>query len=296
MAVTPYVARAAYLGDGGTTSNDALFRSWGSMINAALSGIGLVQASDTGQINWTTVTWPGTVSTAAGYEIWRFNDSLQSTAPVFVKVEYGRWTGFTFSVYALWITIGTGTNGAGTITGTSTTRTVYTFGSPVQTIFGMQDTDDCSYSMAIQYHGSTGNHTLVFERTRNVDTLAPDSRGVFFYGLMNTNNSSMISGSYQFHAIDFVNALSTTTGSWLGNFVEATGAWTASGTTVAQEQYWGMNGSLSPLVGMAAYPVNGLATGGRYTITRRDSKTRTYLCTGMRINSSTLGYELVRIG
>lgn len=102
-------------------TTDAGFRAWGSELSTNLQAVGLVKTADTGQINWATVTRPGT-STAAGYEIYRFNDALQGTAPVFLKLEYG--TGSTVSNPQLWLTVGTGSDGAGTITGTVVSRTV----------------------------------------------------------------------------------------------------------------------------------------------------------------------------
>lgn len=101
-------------------TNDGTFRAWGSELSARLAAIGLVQTSDTGQINWTTVTRPA-INTAAGYEIWRFNDSLQGSSPIFLKVEYGTATGAVTNPF-VWITAGTGTNGSGTLTGSVTNR------------------------------------------------------------------------------------------------------------------------------------------------------------------------------
>jgi hypothetical protein len=95
----------AYLGD------DATFRTWGSGLAAQLAAIGLVKTADTGQINWATVTRP--VSALAGYEIWRFNDTLQATKPVFVRVDYGALGDRPW----LEVRVGTNTNGAGTLTG-----------------------------------------------------------------------------------------------------------------------------------------------------------------------------------
>ena len=48
------------------------------------------------------------------YEMYRFSDSLQATKPVFIKVEYG--TGSTIGQPTVKLTVGTATNGAGTIT------------------------------------------------------------------------------------------------------------------------------------------------------------------------------------
>lgn len=92
----------------------ANFRVWGAELSGMLDTIGFTKSSDTGQINWATVTRPG-VSTSAGYEIRYLNDSLNGTAPIRVKLEYG--TGTSAAYPNMWITIGTGSDGSGTITG-----------------------------------------------------------------------------------------------------------------------------------------------------------------------------------
>lgn len=98
--------------------SDATFREWGSEFNTKLAAAGLVQTSDTGQINWTTVTRPGT-NTDAGYEVWKLNDSLFSTAPIYIRFDYG--TSGSATQPSIKATVGTGTNGAGTLTGTALT-------------------------------------------------------------------------------------------------------------------------------------------------------------------------------
>lgn len=99
-------------------TSDAGFRAWGSGFAALLAAAGMVQAADSGQINWTTVTRPG-VSTAGGYEIWHNSDSS-----MFLKLEYGTGTGTT--IPQMWVTAGTGSNGSGTITGQTNTRAIWT--------------------------------------------------------------------------------------------------------------------------------------------------------------------------
>lgn len=98
-------------------TSDATFRAWGSAVSANLAAVGLVQTADTGQINWATVTKGG--GGVAGYEIWRFNDALQASAPVFMKIGYG--TGNLTSVPAIFLQVGTGSNGSGGLIGTVTT-------------------------------------------------------------------------------------------------------------------------------------------------------------------------------
>lgn len=115
---------------------DAGFRAWGSELAAKMAAAGLVQTSDTGQINWVTVTRPGT-NTDAGYEIWQMNDTPQGTAPVYFRIDYG--TGTAATAPRIKITSGTGSNGSGTITGTAlTTARICGTGAPLSAVIAYQ--------------------------------------------------------------------------------------------------------------------------------------------------------------
>lgn len=98
-------------------ATDAEFRAWGSWISGRLAAAGWVKTADTGQIDWTTVTAAAGVR---GYEVWRMADGLQATAPIFMKLEYGA----TGAVCAIWYTFGAASDGAGNLTGTTTTRKI----------------------------------------------------------------------------------------------------------------------------------------------------------------------------
>lgn len=101
-------------------STDAAFRTWvAEIITALVTTCGVTQTADTGQINTATVT-RAAINTAAGYVILRFNDTAQSTSPIFIKLEFG--SGSATTEPSMWITVGTGSNGSGTLTGTTTTR------------------------------------------------------------------------------------------------------------------------------------------------------------------------------
>ena len=100
-------------------TSDATFRTACSGIHTAITAVNIIQTADTGQINWGTVTRPGVGYTSAGYEIFRFNDSLQATSPVFIRLDYGVSSRTDF--LGVWLTVGTGTNGAGTLTGNIST-------------------------------------------------------------------------------------------------------------------------------------------------------------------------------
>lgn len=97
-------------------TSDANFRAFGSQMSNYL-GMFLRRTADTGQINWTTVLKPSAVWTVVGYEIYAFKDPLQSQQPLFIKIGYGSGAVFTNQQMQLQITLGTGTDGAGNLTG-----------------------------------------------------------------------------------------------------------------------------------------------------------------------------------
>lgn len=102
-----------------TNSSDANFRAWGSYLSARLAAVGLVQTGDTGQINWTTVLTPAGINTYQGYEVWRFNDTLQATSPVYIKIQYGE--GSAVDGPGIRVQFGSGSDGAGNLTGNVST-------------------------------------------------------------------------------------------------------------------------------------------------------------------------------
>ena len=94
--------------------DDVTFREWGLELNTKLAAAGLVKTADTGQIDWATVVRPAG-SGDGGYEIWRMNDAMQATAPVFFRIDYG--TNTSLSSPRIHITTGTAVNGAGVLSG-----------------------------------------------------------------------------------------------------------------------------------------------------------------------------------
>ena len=165
-------------------STDAEFRAWGSELSTKLTTVGLVKTSDTGQINWTTVTRPG-VNTAAGYEIWRFDDTLQATAPLVLKIEYG--TANSAATPSMWVTVGTGSNGSGTIIGQATARQQVTAPQAVGA------SSYPSYLCALAGHvglawkvgaqsGAAGTGLFAVTRTHDAAGVATADGYMFYYG------------------------------------------------------------------------------------------------------------------
>lgn len=98
-------------------SSDATWRTWGSAFHTALAGLGtLVQTADSGQANWATAT-----RSPGAYEMWAMADALQSSAPYYIRFLFDQ----SANAPRVWISIGTGTDGAGNLTGNVSTARAY---------------------------------------------------------------------------------------------------------------------------------------------------------------------------
>lgn len=144
------------------------FAPWAQKYSEMLKNCGgLTQTSDTGQVTMATITSPGN-GADAGYEVFRFNDSLQATVPVYMKVLYG--IDGTGVVRARWW-IGRTTDGAGNITNP------YTSSEPVQSgaavtasiLPAYSASDGSGFVMVYQAPGNTSNTIVVVDRLRLSD-------------------------------------------------------------------------------------------------------------------------------
>jgi len=156
--------------------SDAQFRAMFGFMRTMFTNFGWVQTSDTGQINPATATYPASNNTDAGYEIWRMDDSLQATYPVYIKMFYGR--GSATGSFRWSIGIGTGSNGTGSLTGKQTSQTQF---SVVPSPSTRPVTDSTTYRIL----GSGASGRVVWSFFPDV-TVAP--YGTFF-GLERTKNS-----------------------------------------------------------------------------------------------------------
>lgn len=180
----------------GYFSGNVDFQTWCQGIHAQLAACGMVQTADTGQINNTTVARPAGTNASAGYEIWRFNDTTatngQTTNPLYFKLEYGTYTSNTAP--SLWTTVGTGSDGAGNITGATIPRQQHTAGT---TYAGAQsNTSYCSgdggrlalYTNVDQAIGASA-YALFIDRFRDA-TGTPTGEG-FARAALNGNDTTL---------------------------------------------------------------------------------------------------------
>lgn len=234
-------------------STDAGFRVWvAEVILNLVTVCGLTQTTDTGQINTATVTRSATINTAAGYVILRFNDTLQSTVPVFIKLEFG--TGATQpNAPQMFITVGQGSNGSGTLTGTTTTRVAVTNGQ-VPTSLITSFTSRFVYNSTFGYLGLA--HKQGSDGTAGVNG---------FHGGFVVFRSNDTTGAANADSVNLITNSTTATGVNNGGFMQCIGnaGATVYPPTLANGLGWlGSNGGNGFPMGLTASVV----AGNSYTV------------------------------
>lgn len=177
-----------------SNSTDALWRAWVQFIEDTLVTTGgWVVTADTGQMTIASSAHPTTTNTKVGYRIYRMADSLQATAPVFMRVDYG--SSSAANAPGIWLTIGQGSDGAGTITsirlngGAVSTPTVSGTNNSAATTansYGCASTGHVAVAMFIDTLSAQRILTFSLERTRDADGTL-NGNGLI---LMNTDPSS----------------------------------------------------------------------------------------------------------
>lgn len=180
----------------GDNTTATSFRAWGTGVDGTFVTVGWVRTSDTGQINFTSVAAPGATSTSMGYSVFRMNDTLQATQPVFLKIEYGSSAAST-ATPALWVTIGTGSDGAGNITGILRTRFHIAAGAAGHTGVCYFSGDSGRYACTLWPLSSNANLYMILSIERTKDAAgAVTSEGLLYfsgtYNIYSGNQSQFI--------------------------------------------------------------------------------------------------------
>jgi hypothetical protein len=186
------VLEAIVTASGGT---DESFRLWTRFIHNAILSMSFVTIPTTDEIDFDTVSSPPSLNTYQGHRLYRFDDALQSTAPIYFRVDYGS-AGAADRPNTRW-TIGnshvdgqvehTGSSGETFFTGSSPgTGSAYPYVRQYVGTSGVTSLQTCSISgdgtegwlvMALWW-GTTTVDTLVgLERTKDANG-NDDSRGV----------------------------------------------------------------------------------------------------------------------
>ena len=160
-------------------ATDTEFRDWVAGLIAGLIAAGITQTSDTGQIDTGTVAKPASTNVQQGYAVFRFNDTEHATNPIFFRIGFG--SGSATTTPAMWITFGTGSDGAGNITGIW--RPELQRNSSVSTSQQMCLTSyDSTTGIVWANWASSGSQGLMFiiARTCDLTTETPDGQGVIY--------------------------------------------------------------------------------------------------------------------
>lgn len=151
---------------------DAAFRAWGQAVSNALAAIGWTKTTDTGQIDWVTVTRPTVSGSARGHEIWRSNDGGGSLTQYFLKIWYGSSVSNADGM-GLWIQFGNATDGASNFVGLSSTQqhcgASNSSGSSTGTLTGYACGAAGRFVIAMPSPGLSISMLIATERTRNPD-------------------------------------------------------------------------------------------------------------------------------
>jgi hypothetical protein len=181
----------------------AHFNAWGQGISNGILAAGLTKTADTGQINWATnPTAPSTTSQTVGYEVWQFTDSLQSTTPIYIRLGYGSNSTLAQTPQITY-TIGTATNGAGTVT----TSGLYGATALTGNMFNVSSNWATTSTTTLYIDSDSGSSLMIagwgiaptfaaggvfcVERTRNWDGTA-NNEGVVAMSQHNSTNGALV--------------------------------------------------------------------------------------------------------
>jgi hypothetical protein len=169
-----------------SNASAAEFRAWASFIhNLFVTTGGWTDTAATGSIDLTTVAAPVAANTSSGYKVYRMTDTLQATAPIFVKFEFG--SGAVAATPSVWFTVGTTHDGAGNL-GNILLARVQNASAAAGTggnHIGSADTNRCCFCFA-----TTGGSTNVqgwfsIERTKDASGADTAAGAIVAYGSHN---------------------------------------------------------------------------------------------------------------
>lgn len=182
-----------------SSQTENISRFIGNIRNSFIAlGLATESVAGTGSVNLSTITGSNTANAIFGVDVFRFNDDLQSIAPVFIRVSYINVT----ARIALNIQIGTQVDVSGNLTGTqTTTRKTLSPASPypnsgttLYTNFYSGDTNRiCFISLP---ETDTSNLTSMFSIERTKDLNGNDTpEGILYYtyGVSSTVSTQCIS-------------------------------------------------------------------------------------------------------
>lgn len=283
---------------GWSLSSDANLRIWLTEYIGMLVSAGLVQTADTGQINLSTVTIPGVNQTLIGFFLLRFNDSLQPTAPIYIKISIYRANSAANINFS--IEVGTGSDGAGNVTGTkqtisSTGLTGATPGAGTYNSYAIHK--EGFAAMVWKLAGTTSstsfcNPSFLIQRTVD-NTGAPTADGVHVLSTSTNLNSTNAYGRcfrLRFLPTTDVGAVYE---SWMMGFMPGPSTDSRVGLAPQIFTHWVMMPKQRPLLFSAACVRSEVAAGNQFPLKMVGTVARNYICVSDAFNGVMTGSTLV---
>jgi hypothetical protein len=280
-------ATGSYVCDNSTLTN---FKSWAQAISNAFSAFGWTQTADTGQVNWSSIA--SVPSSTYVYEVWKASDALASTMPIYVKIGYGASS----TSPRIQITVGTSSNGSGTITGQAMTGTPWT-------ITGTSFSNGGATTYPCYFSGSTGEFRMWMwgnpTGSPGYGTLFVIERGKDGSG---ANTADYVTALYACQFSSSTAGQQTITASGVGNLengvlglalTSGSGTGLAFGTVTALPVFPVLGKVGNPMLGLMTAVVADAAINSTVTVTSMYGSTHTYIAAGGNSLSSGIGGRAV---
>jgi hypothetical protein len=176
-----------------SSTTDSL-RRWGSQITSGCIYAGLIDTNPVGRILWSEVTRSATANAYYGYDVFRFDDALQSTHPIFIKIDYYNRSNVTPRID---VVVGTTHNGSGTVGGISRTMVLQhtTDASQSADRSLMFSAGDGWFNMLLWYDNPVYSRGFFIERTRDYNGDIT-SQGVMVNTICSSNSTGRPSQFY----------------------------------------------------------------------------------------------------
>jgi hypothetical protein len=258
--------------------SDATFQEWATDLYNKLIAIGLVQHTDTGQLATPVVASRPGVNTEAGFWIFRFNDTQQSSAPIFIRVGVGTMGGTTTP--RIQVTKGTGTNGTGTLTGTclSVLHNIHATGTSAHTADTPRQSYFCHTDgfLGIRWK-SVDNLESWFYICRTVDASgSPTATGAIAGWGITSSTAMNATQAYRYASPAVAYTENTGTGTALG-MAPQTQSSSAVGADLQAFMGYTITPQVSPLLGVCGVMDAELTSGTTFTATLVGVTPHTYI-------------------
>lgn len=254
--------------------SDANYREWRDEL---ITKLGLLLAVDETNITPGSGVRPA-VGTDEGYAVFHLDDSLHSTAPIYLRFAFG--TGASNGP-RIRVTVGTATNGSGTLSGT---------GSAVRLMGGYNNaatTDTAYQSYACKNEGFFGlvhksgmpngnNGSFWICRTADGSGAITTTGAMMHFGSGNTGGfTGRRCVRYAATAVAYTETTTVVTGQ-LG-FAPQAPVNSAVGADVQAFMGWMISPRVSPLLGICGVYQSELAVGGTFSVALVGTTPRTYI-------------------